>query len=371
VRLTGRAEHAHARLTLDVILPFVGVGVPMHLAHSAGIDLDERRGDRGGNRKRAGIANPHRSALGLDRLLRQQPVTEALRRGSCARDLVGAKRSRHWGREDIELAGVGRVAERRGRRAEILGQHVVRRMLEPVADQERVVLIEVAVIEHQKEFGAIGIKALDRVRNARREIPEIADPHVIDEVSPFGVDGGDAGLAVKHVGPLGGLVPMHLTHTAGIEPHVHTGDILGNAELARGHLTGPAARLQPHVRVGEREAQIRQRAVIGRGRDEQVGVLPVPHDVARAVIGAAVAGALGLRDGFAALRGCRCGRREEAPGRSRCQHVTTRDGIHAALSLMLSAWDVSAWRSGRHRSAMTRTELRSLRCAARAATHQT
>src|SRR5262249_19577800 len=64
-RLTGRAEHAHACLALDVILPFVGVGMPMQLPHSAGVDLDQGRGD-GGDGEIAGIGYPHRSALGLD-----------------------------------------------------------------------------------------------------------------------------------------------------------------------------------------------------------------------------------------------------------------------------------------------------------------
>ena len=44
---------------------------------------------------------------------------------------------------------------------------------------------------------------------------------------------------------------MQFAHAAAIEPHVHAGDIRGNAELALGHLAGPAARRQPHVGVGE------------------------------------------------------------------------------------------------------------------------
>ena len=102
------------------------------------------------------------------------------------------------------------------------------------------------------------------MRNARREIPQIADADVIDEIAPLRIDRGDARGAVEHVGPFGRLVPMQLAHAAGIEPHVHAGDVLGNAELAHRHLPGPAARLQAHVRVVERKAQVRQRAVVGR-----------------------------------------------------------------------------------------------------------
>ena len=44
-RLAGRREHAHACLALDVVLPFVGIRMPVQLAHPAGLDLDQRRRD--------------------------------------------------------------------------------------------------------------------------------------------------------------------------------------------------------------------------------------------------------------------------------------------------------------------------------------
>src|ERR1700732_4222608 len=37
--------------------------------------------------------------------------------------------SRHWGGEDVTLAGVGRVAEERGRHSKIFAQHLARHML--------------------------------------------------------------------------------------------------------------------------------------------------------------------------------------------------------------------------------------------------
>src|SRR5262245_14693864 len=86
--LTGSAEDAHARLALDVMLPLIGVGVPMQLPHSAWVDLDQGRSDHGGHRECAGIADPHRSALGLDRLLRYEPMAEALRHGGYAWNFV-------------------------------------------------------------------------------------------------------------------------------------------------------------------------------------------------------------------------------------------------------------------------------------------
>ena len=294
----------------------------MQLAHAARIDLDQRRRDRGG----------HRETL-LESLIRTVPPLVLI--GCCAiirwlklcgtggraRDLVAAERPRNRSGEDVALAGVGRVAERRGRHAEVLGQHVVRRVLEPVADQEGVVFVEVAVVEHQQELAAVRPEALDRMRNARREIPEIADAHVVDEVAPLRIDGGNARGAVEHVGPLRRLVPVQFAHAAGVEAHVHAGDGRRDAELAHGHLSRPPAGFQPHMRVGEREAQVRQRAVVGRRRDEQIGVLPIPLQVTRAGIGAAVAGTARL---WRVARLCVAprGRRRDS---SRCcsQHVST------------------------------------------------
>jgi hypothetical protein len=61
---------------------------------------------------------------------------------------------------------------------------------------------------------------------------------------------------------------MQLTHAAGVEAHVHAGHALGDAELARRYLPGPAAAGQPHMGIVEREPQVRQGTVIGGRRDQ-------------------------------------------------------------------------------------------------------
>ena len=178
-----------------------------------------------------------------------------------------------------------------------------------------------------KKLGAVGTETLDRMRDARREIPQVADADVVDEIAPLRIDRGDARGAVEHVGPFGGLVPMQLAHAAGIEPHVDAGDVLGNAELAHRHLPGPAARLQAHVGVVERKAQIRQRAVIGGRRRDDVRVLAGADRISRTRIGAAFAGTGRLRHGRSGLRlrhrRRRRRRRERAAGRRDRQHVAT------------------------------------------------
>ena len=45
-RLPRGCEHAHAALAFDVVLPFVGVGMPVQFAHSAGRDFDQCSGNR-------------------------------------------------------------------------------------------------------------------------------------------------------------------------------------------------------------------------------------------------------------------------------------------------------------------------------------
>jgi hypothetical protein len=160
-RLTGCAEHAHAGLTLDIILPFIGVGMPMQFSHPAGINFDQRRGDRGGNGKHAGVGDPYRSALGLDWLLRHHFMAEAPRHSGCGR-IGGMQLSRHRGCEDVSFTGIRRVPEGRGRDPKILGQHLARDMFEPICDEKSVVFVKVAIVEYEKKFASVWIEPLDR-----------------------------------------------------------------------------------------------------------------------------------------------------------------------------------------------------------------
>ena len=176
------------------------------------------------------------------------------------------------------------------------------------------------------------------MRNAGGEIPEIADADIVDEIAPLRIDRGDSRRTVKHVGPFAGLVPMQLAHAAGVEAHVHAGDVLGNAKLTHRHLAGPAAELEPHVGIVERVAQVRKRAVVGRRRREQVGILAVAHQVSRTGIGAAGSGTLGLRQGFGGLGTGRC-HSQKASGCCGGEHIAAGDGIHDFLQ---SCWVGSA-----------------------------
>ena len=70
------------------------------------------------------------------------------------------------------------------------------------------------------------------MRNTGGEIPKVAWSDVGDEIMAVGVDRGDARGAVKHERPFGLLMPMQLTHAAGIEPHVDARDGGRDRQLA-------------------------------------------------------------------------------------------------------------------------------------------
>src|SRR5713226_3972218 len=214
-------------------------------------------------------------------------MAEGLRNGRRTQQLVWTLRGGNRGLEDIKLARIGRMVDQRRRDAKVLAQHLGRRVLEPVAQQECVVLVEVSIVENQQELTSVGAQSLNRMWNAARKIPEVADTHVIDKVSSLGVDSGDTGGPVQHVSPFGLLVPMQLAHAAGIESHLNAGNRFRDTKLPHRHLTGPAAVRLSHMRVSKREAEVRRRAGIRGGRIEHVRVLTLAGCVVWGGIGTA------------------------------------------------------------------------------------
>jgi hypothetical protein len=112
---------------------------------------------------------------------------------------------------------------------------------------------------------------------------------------------------------------MQFANAAGVQAHIHAGNVLGNTEFSHGDLTGPASGCQPRMSVREREAQIRNRALIGGGWNQQIGILPVSGEIARTRIGAAVSGPLRLRYRFTGLCAGSCRRRKNAASSRRRQ----------------------------------------------------
>src|SRR5260221_13463199 len=69
-----RSEYGHARAPRDVVLPFVGIGMPVLLTQRTGLDLHERAGHRRRNRKLVLRHKPVGAARITVRALRWQPV---------------------------------------------------------------------------------------------------------------------------------------------------------------------------------------------------------------------------------------------------------------------------------------------------------
>src|SRR5260370_15270205 len=136
------------------------------------------------------MGDPHGSAFRADRFLRHHAMAEGLRNGRRTQQLVFTQRGGDRGLEDIKLAWIRRMSEQGCGRAKVLAEHFGRGVLEPVAQQEGVVLVEVSIVEDQQEFTSVGAQALNRMWNAAGKIPEIADPHLIAKVSSLSANDG-------------------------------------------------------------------------------------------------------------------------------------------------------------------------------------
>ncbi len=129
-------------------------------------------------------------------------------------------------------------------------------MFKPVRQQESAVFIESTVIKGQQELTAVQPQSLNRVRNARREIPQITHANIVHEPGAVGIKRRDAGVAIGHVGPFALFMPVQLTNAPCIEAHIHARNRGGDAELTLSDLAGPSTAAFTYVRVTEGKAQI-------------------------------------------------------------------------------------------------------------------
>ena len=89
---------------------------------------------------------------------------------NASRSAIGREIARLRALEDPEIVERN-VPEDLFGHAEVLGEHVGRRMRDPVRHEQRIALGLPAVVEGEDELGAIGAEALQRVRQAGREKP--------------------------------------------------------------------------------------------------------------------------------------------------------------------------------------------------------
>src|ERR1700689_991456 len=76
---------------------------------------------------------------------------------------------------------------------------------------------EVALVKDQKKLRSIRSKPLNGMGKASGKEPKIAFSNVTDEHGAIGIHNRDPGIAIEHVSPFVGGVPVHLAIAAGSE----------------------------------------------------------------------------------------------------------------------------------------------------------
>ena len=137
-------EHRRATLPLENVKPFIGIWMPMHFAHCAGLDDDSSGGDCFGRKKICAVTELNRTAFGLpDRPGFAQAEDERVGgRSRCGRRLRLNRRKR-W-RHGITLINPAimyrDILKGFRRHAEVLCENTRRRVGDPIRNQQSVKL---------------------------------------------------------------------------------------------------------------------------------------------------------------------------------------------------------------------------------------
>ena len=154
-----------------------------------------------------------------------------------------------------------------------LAKHLRRRVRDPVGHQQRIEFGEFAVVEGDDKLAAIRVQALQRMGQARREIPEIAFLHVGHLRTAHRVQNRHPAVAVGHHRPFGLLVPMKLANAAWPEAHVDAGDRRRDLEVILRDLARPTAILDSLGRKIERGPVLRHAVDVGCRRIKEGGLV--------------------------------------------------------------------------------------------------
>src|SRR6266404_2204499 len=145
-----------------------------------------------------------------------------------------------------------------------------------VAQQHRLRLRKLTVFEHEHEFAAVRIEALNRVRDPAWEKPKIVFLHIGDKTLAVRVNCRNPRRPVKHEGPLAGGVPMQLPDASGCESHVYACEGLGDGQFPNSHLARPSAFISALVRKRERILEVLDKAFgVRGGRPHGIRVLAI------------------------------------------------------------------------------------------------
>src|SRR5258707_14186858 len=98
-------------------------------------------------------------------------------------------------------------------------------------EQECTVFRKHTLIEDQEELASVRSQALYRMREAGREVPQVALAHVVDKDSPIRIQQRDASISVEHDGHLIGCMLMELAKVANIQSHIDARQFCGGRQF--------------------------------------------------------------------------------------------------------------------------------------------
>ncbi len=156
---TAGGKNGHSPFTRHVVLPFIGIGMPMQLAQTTRMNGHDRCRNCGRYLEGAGVHDARLATLGAVRNCRLiRAKCEIVRRhteGPCRFALIICERPRRFSLKNEKLFP-GQIFKSLAGNAKILGKHLSRRMRYPVAEQNRLVFRKVAIIEDQQKLGSVG-----------------------------------------------------------------------------------------------------------------------------------------------------------------------------------------------------------------------
>ncbi|MNC25674.1 hypothetical protein D3C75_737710 [compost metagenome] len=120
--------------------------------------------------------------------------------------------------------------------------------------------------------------------DTRREIPQITRADIGNKVPAVLIHRCNPCASKQHIGPFGLLMPVQLPHAAWSQAHINCRECGGNGQFSNRYLSGPAAVIELHMGVGEREFQIGNESIVRNRWNEHIRVLPVPHHIAGAKV---------------------------------------------------------------------------------------
>src|SRR5580700_2291755 len=243
----------------DVVLPFVGIGMPVQFAQSARF----KRQNYSRYRRRYRKLLLGNEALGSAGKVHQRGRAKSKLMAHLTRRETWIHRRRrigwrHLARDDVDFF-FRQLRNRFGRQAQVLRQHLRRRMRKPVGNTERTELRESPVVEDEQKVTLLRTDTLNRVSVSLGEIPYVAGSEIRDLGIAGRSDDGYAATAADHVGPFGrNRVPVKLAQGAWLQTHRNGGKTLRNGKLIDRMLTGRAGRTAPSLRLLQCEFEVRK-----------------------------------------------------------------------------------------------------------------